>query len=1428
MDGDPHVLEQSLSARERALQGKIVRLEKKLEGYQSQIDIIDNQREQLEERAINMESTLAKTKKELLEAKKEVMEKEIAEKDLAEKLKSMTQQAEEYKILFIAERNKNKHSIEALETILSTAKAEMATRKEFDGFLNEMLSAVKEGFYAQLKVVFDKLTGAENKLHRSSHEINQSKSLSKPQAKLNHPNSQTGETTEKKLSREVLKNNYGCPTVTGHPTLCPIPDQSKPKFTLGKSDAGPVNSVPFTLGKSDEGTVNSSTFAAAPDAWTCEVCYVENNVGNSKCIVCSSIKSAAGSVEPLSKTAEVKPITTTASVVETEPAEDQQGAGCTLYKEFLSTFVAAPDAWTCEVCYVENNAGNSKCIVCSSIKSAAGSVEPLSKTAEVKPITTTASVVETEPAEDQQGAGCTLYKEFLSTFVAAPDAWTCEVCYVENNAGNSKCIACSSIKSAVGSVEQLSKTAEVKPITTTASVVETEPAEDQQGAGCTLYKEFLSTFVAAPDAWTCEVCYVENNAGNSKCIACSSIKSAVGSVEQLSKTAEVKPITTTASVVETEPAEDQQGAGCTLYKEFLSTFVAAPDAWTCEVCYVENNAGNSKCIVCSSIKSAAGSVEPLSKTAEVKPITTTASVVETEPAEDQQGAGCTLYKEFLSTFVAAPDAWTCEVCYVENNAGNSKCIVCSSIKSAAGSVEPLSKTAEVKPITTTASVVETEPAEDQQGAGCTLYKEFLSTFVAAPDAWTCEVCYVENNAGNSKCIACSSIKSAVGSVEQLSKTAEVKPITTTASVVETEPAEDQQGAGCTLYKEFLSTFVAAPDAWTCEVCYVENNAGNSKCIVCSSIKSAAGSVEPLSKTAEVKPITTTASVVETEPAEDQQGAGCTLYKEFLSTFVAAPDAWTCEVCYVENNAGNSKCIACSSIKSAVGSVEQLSKTAEVTDDQRKTAKCLELPNNLFGYEHLSPETCSSQSETVASKQDQPTRSDDPEEISTLSKSNFLFGSGAGSPLFAARNADDDHVTTEGNHDHDGPHFEPIIPLPDKIDVKTGEEDEEVMFSHRAKLYRFVSEDKQWKERGVGDIKLLRNRQSGKMRVLMRRDQVLKICANHQITTDMKLQPNAGSEKSWVWSTLADFSEQECNAEQLAVRFKSEDIAKQFKETFEECQEMLKTPSSCQEMLKNQTPLNAIQEDKRQEEVKEDFLTKFKAAEGSWECDICMVRNDSDKVECVACGTLKPGEEEDEDEEDDDDDDEEEEEEEEDKGEEDDHDGPHFEPIIPLPDKIDVKTGEEDEEVMFSHRAKLYRFVPEFSSYRTKLYRFVSGDKQWKERGVGDIKLLRNRQSGKMRVLMRRDQVLKICANHQITTDMKLQPNAGSEKSWVWSTLADFSEQECNAEVLAVRFKSEDIAKLFKETKTKGRKKSKKIFSLSLKLLKDLGSATSVW
>lgn len=45
-----------------------------------------------------------------------------------------------------------------------------------------------------------------------------------------------------------------------------------------------------------------------------------------------------------------------------------------------------------------------------------------------------------------------------------------------------------------------------------------------------------------------------------------------------------------------------------------------------------------------------------------------------------------------------------------------------------------------------------------------------------------------------------------------------------------------------------------------------------------------------------------------------------------------------------------------------------------------------------------------------------------------------------------------YVPEEGEGDN--LHFDPVIELPDLVDVKTGEEDEDVLYIHKAKLYRY--------------------------------------------------------------------------------------------------------------------------------------------------------------------------------------------------------------------------------------------------------------------------------------------------------------------------------------------------------------------------------------
>ena len=55
------------------------------------------------------------------------------------------------------------------------------------------------------------------------------------------------------------------------------------------------------------------------------------------------------------------------------------------------------------------------------------------------------------------------------------------------------------------------------------------------------------------------------------------------------------------------------------------------------------------------------------------------------------------------------------------------------------------------------------------------------------------------------------------------------------------------------------------------------------------------------------------------------------------------------------------------------------------------------------------------------------------------------------------------------------------------------------FDRRAKLFKFDREAHEWKERGTGDVKLLKHKETKKVRLVMRRDKTHKVCANHYST-----------------------------------------------------------------------------------------------------------------------------------------------------------------------------------------------------------------------------------------------------------------------------------------------------------------------------------------
>ncbi|CAN4128339.1 unnamed protein product [Withania somnifera] len=146
----------------------------------------------------------------------------------------------------------------------------------------------------------------------------------------------------------------------------------------------------------------------------------------------------------------------------------------------------------------------------------------------------------------------------------------------------------------------------------------------------------------------------------------------------------------------------------------------------------------------------------------------------------------------------------------------------------------------------------------------------------------------------------------------------------------------------------------------------------------------------------------------------------------------------------------------------------------------------------------------------------------------------------------------------GEDEDTGAQVAPIVRL-QEVAVSTGEENEDVLLDLKSKLYRFDKEGNQWKERGVGTVKLLKHKETGKVRLVMRQSKTLKICANHLVLPTMLIQEHAGNEKSCVWHA-ADFADGELKEETFCIRFASIESCKTFKEKLEEIAESQQTKS----------------------------------------------------------------------------------------------------------------------------------------------------------------------------------------------------------------------------------------------------------------------------
>lgn len=368
-----------------------------------------------------------------------------------------------------------------------------------------------------------------------------------------------------------------------------------------------------------------------------------------------------------------------------------------------------------------------------------------------------------------------------------------------------------------------------------------------------------------------------------------------------------------------------------------------------------------------------------------------------------------------------------------------------------------------------------------------------------------------------------------------------------------------------------------------------------------------------------------------------------------------------------------------------------------------------------------------------------------------------------------------------------PDFKPIIPLPDEVPLNTGEENEKILFCEHAKLYRYV--EKEWKERGVGDIKILYNEKSGKVRLLMRRDQVHKICANHFITADIQLSPMSTNTCAYIWAAN-DFADQNVILEKLCVKFKTPELGKKFSESFEKAKNISKIPSTPE--VNKQTTNFAHKENLLGGFVFTSTPT-FKPKTDAAISTVIESKNDSTAakpspfagftfntpktttetlvanasefkpVQKVTETSIQAADSSQHDEADDD-------------------FTPtiEFKPVISLPDLVEIKTGEENSEVLFEVKAKLLRYD--------------SRNKEWKERGVGIIKILKDQT---VRLLMRREQVHKVCCNHQLLKDMVFTYMPQNNKVLNWCA-QDYSENTLKTEMFAIRFRTPELCDEFLE------------------------------
>jgi len=167
---------------------------------------------------------------------------------------------------------------------------------------------------------------------------------------------------------------------------------------------------------------------------------------------------------------------------------------------------------------------------------------------------------------------------------------------------------------------------------------------------------------------------------------------------------------------------------------------------------------------------------------------------------------------------------------------------------------------------------------------------------------------------------------------------------------------------------------------------------------------------------------------------------------------------------------------------------------------------------------------------------------------------------------------DEQAKEEAERDA-GLYFEPVVHL-ETIETTNCEEEETEIFKMRCKVFRFDTKEQEWKERGVGDVRLMQHKKTEKIRVLMRQEKTLKVRVNHYVVPGLELNSMASSDRAWMWNCPMDYADEEAHPDIFAIRFANHENALAFKEAFEKA------------VAKN-GELMGVKAEKKEEEKKEE-------------------------------------------------------------------------------------------------------------------------------------------------------------------------------------------------------------------------------------------------